>query len=85
MYNCVAGIVCGYAFDGFFVSQPVIDKRLDRMSEHEKATFRPEDCDGIGLNYDFGCKQIDNYGYNDDRKNRFPKKTKPPRVEEKPD
>lgn len=65
--------------------QPAIDTELSRMSEHEKATFKREDCDGTGLNYDFGCRQIENYGRNDGTKNRFPKKIKPPRVEDRPD
>lgn len=65
--------------------QPAMDKELSRMSEHEKATFKREDCDGAGLNYDFGCKQIENYGRNDGTKNRFPKRIKPPRIEDRPD
>lgn len=65
--------------------QLAIDKELGRMSEHERATLKREDCDGIGLNYDFGCKQIDNYGRNDGRKNLLPKEIRPARVENGPD
>lgn len=67
------------------IKQPALDKELSRMSEHEKATFKREDCDGLGLNYEFGCKQIDDYGRNDGSKNIFPKKVKPPRVVDVPD
>lgn len=62
-----------------------IDKEVSVLTEHEKATLVREDCDGIGLNYSFGCQQIDNYGYNDGNKNVFPKGTKPPRVVDNPD
>lgn len=65
--------------------QPAIERESSRMSGHEKATLRREECNGIGLNYDFGCKQIDDYGRNDGSKNVFPKDVKLPRVEERPD
>lgn len=66
------------------IRQPVIDRELSRMSAHEKSTFRQEDCDGIGLNYAFGCKQIDNYERADGNKNIMPKKVKPPIVRDEP-
>lgn len=65
--------------------QPAIDKELSMMSEHEKATFKREDCDGVGLNYDFGCKQIDDHSRTDGRKNVFPERIKPPRVKDMTD
>lgn len=66
--------------------QPALDKELGRMSDHEMATLRREDCAGIGLNYTFGCAQINNYRLNDSNiKNIFPEGVKQPLTKSKPD
>jgi len=65
--------------------KPEFDKLFSMLSDHEKATFRREDCDGIGLNYRFGCKQINRYGLGKTESAVvLPKGVKPPRIEDAP-
>lgn len=64
--------------------QPQIDKELAMLSEHETATLKREECDGIGLNYLDGCKQVNDFQGRLAKWGK-PKKVEEPRIEDKPD